>query len=64
MSDKSYKKVYSVEYLGNVIEGQPIRYLNTKIEICKSSIQSIKMMILWFGCDVGTPTPVSWCYGY
>ena len=43
MSDKSYKKVYSVEHLGNVIEGQPIRYLNTKIEILKkAAIQSIK----------------------
>ena len=38
MSDKSYKKVYSVEHLGNVIEGQPIRYLNTKIEILKAAI--------------------------
>ena len=55
MSDKSYKKVYSVEHLGNVIEGQPIRYLNTKIEILKkAAIQSIKNDDpVWFGCDVG-----------
>ena len=55
MSDKSYKKVYSVEHLGNVIEGQPIRYLNTKIEVLKKAvIQSIKNDDpVWFGCDVG-----------
>ena len=55
MSDKSYKKVYSVEHLGNVIEGQPIRYLNTKIEILKkAAIKSIKNDDpVWFGCDVG-----------
>jgi len=55
MSDKSYKKVYSVEHLGNVVEGQPIRYLNTKIEILKkAAIQSIKNDDpVWFGCDVG-----------
>ena len=55
MSDKSYKKVYSVEHLGNVVEGQPIRYLNTKIGILKkAAVQSIKNDDpVWFGCDVG-----------
>ena len=55
MSDKEYKKVYSVEFLGNVVEGQPIRYLNTEIEILKkAAIESIKNDDpVWFGCDVG-----------
>ena len=55
MSDKEYKKVYSVEFLGNVSEGQPIRYLNTKIEILKNAaVESIKNDDpVWFGCDVG-----------
>ena len=47
--------VYSVEFLGNVIEGQPIRYLNAGIEILKkAAIASIKNDDpVWFGCDVG-----------
>tara|TARA_A100001011_G_scaffold11429_1_gene12515 strand:+ start:609 stop:1952 length:1344 start_codon:yes stop_codon:yes gene_type:complete len=55
MSDKEYKKVYSVEFLGNVVEGQPIRYLNTEIDILKkAAIDSIKNDDpVWFGCDVG-----------
>ena len=55
MSDKEYKKVYSVEFLGNVVEGQPIRYLNTENEILKkAAIESIKNDDpVWFGCDVG-----------
>jgi len=55
MSDKKYKNIYSVEFLGNVIEGQPIRYLNAGIEILKkAAIASIKNDDpVWFGCDVG-----------
>ncbi len=55
LSDKEYKKVYSVEFLGNVVEGQPIRYLNTEIDILKkAAIDSIKNDDpVWFGCDLG-----------
>ena len=55
MSDKEYNKVYSVEFLGNVVEGNPIRYLNIEIEALKTSaIESIKNNDpVWFGCDVG-----------
>ena len=54
MSDKKYNRVYTVEYLGNVIEGNPIRYLNVKIDILKrATIESIKNNDpVWFGCDV------------
>ena len=54
MSDKKYNKVYTVEYLGNVIEGNPIRYLNVEIDILKrATIESIKNNDpVWFGCDV------------
>ena len=37
MSDKEYNKVYTVDYLGNVVEGNPIRYLN---------VDSVKMLSL------------------
>ena len=55
MSDKKYKDIYSVKYLGNVVEGQPIRYLNAEIDILKkATIESIKNDDpVWFGCDVG-----------
>ena len=55
MSDKSYEKVYTVDYLGNVIEGNPIRYLNVDSETMKratiASLQNDEPV--WFGCDVG-----------
>ena len=55
MSDKEYERVYTVEFLGNVIEGNPIRYLNVDIDVLKNaSVESIKNNDpVWFGCDVG-----------
>ena len=55
MSDKEYNKVYTVEFLGNVIEGNPIRYLNVDSDTMKhAAIQSLKNNDpVWFGCDVG-----------
>ena len=55
MSDKEYNRVYTVEFLGNVIEGNAIRYLNVEIEVLKrATIESIKNNDpVWFGCDVG-----------
>ena len=50
-----YNQSYTVKYLGNVIEGQIVRYLNVKIEVMKKAvIASIKDNTpVWFGCDVG-----------
>ena len=55
MKDKNYNKVYTVEFLGNVIEGEPIRYLNVESNVMKeAAIKSIKNSEpVWFGCDVG-----------
>ena len=55
MSDKSYEKVYTVDYLGNVIEGNPIRYLNVDSDTMKrATIKSLQNdEPVWFGCDVG-----------
>jgi bleomycin hydrolase len=55
MSDKEYNKVYTVEFLGNVVEGNPIRYLNVDIDVLKNAtVESIKNNDpVWFGCDVG-----------
>ena len=55
MSDKKYNEVYTVDYLGNVIEGEIIRYLNLPSKRLKeatvASIQNDDPV--WFGCDVG-----------
>lgn len=50
-----YNKTYTVKYLGNVIEGQMVRYLNVKIDVMKkAAIAAIKKNDpVWFGCDVG-----------
>lgn len=50
-----YNKAYTVKYLGNVVEGQIVRYLNVKIDIMKkAAIASLKDNTpIWFGCDVG-----------
>jgi len=55
MSDKKYNKVYTIEFLGNVMEGLPIRYLNVESDVMKkSAIKAIKNDDpVWFGCDVG-----------
>jgi bleomycin hydrolase len=54
MSDKEYNKVYTVDYLGNVAEGNPIRYLNVESQMMKdAAIRSLKKdEPVWFGCDV------------
>jgi len=54
MSDKEYNKVYTVDYLGNVAEGHPIRYLNVESHKMKeATIRSLQNdEPVWFGCDV------------
>lgn len=53
---KLSNQLYTIKYLGNVVEGYPIRYINIKdINIMKKAIiDSIKdNEAIWFGCDVG-----------
>ena len=54
MSDKTYNEMYTVEYLGNVIEGRSVKYLNVETSVMKdSSVKSIQNDApVWFGCDV------------
>jgi bleomycin hydrolase len=53
--DKPFNKLYTVPYLGNVIEGRPVRYLNVDIQtLKKAAVDMIKdNHAVWFGCDVG-----------
>ena len=55
MSNKKFNKLYTVKYLGNVVEGQIITYLNVSLDEMKNSaIKSLKNNeAVWFGCDVG-----------
>ena len=55
MNDKKINELYTIKYLGNVVEGQIIKYLNVNIDDMKKySIKSLKSgEAVWFGCDVG-----------
>lgn len=51
--DKPYHELYTVKYLGNVVNGDPVRFLNLPMNEFKELV--IKQMkdnqIVWFGCD-------------
>ena len=55
MDTKKNNELYTIKYLGNVIEGQIIKYLNINInDMKKYAIKSLKNdEAVWFGCDVG-----------
>ena len=55
MSNKKINELYTVSYLGNVVGGQIINYVNVDIEDMKrAAIKSLKNdEAVWFGCDVG-----------
>ncbi len=51
-----YGRTYTVEYLGNVVGGEPVRYLNVEVEVMKE--QAKRSIVergepVWMGCDVG-----------
>ena len=52
--DKPYKHLYTVQYLGNVVGGQDVRYLNVDMATLKQA--AVDMIVenrtVWFGCDV------------
>ena len=53
-SSNPYKRTYTVEYLGSVVGGDQVRYLNVEIGIMKElAMRSIQEgEPVWFGCDV------------
>lgn len=53
--DKPYGKVYTVKFLGNIVEAEKVKYLNVPTEIMKqAAIDALKDgEPVWFGCDVG-----------
>ncbi|MGC6769658.1 C1 family peptidase [Enterococcus sp. LJL128] len=53
--DKPYEKTYTVEMLGNVVGGKPVKYLNVDMSTFKelAAKQLEQGESVWFGCDVG-----------
>ena len=53
--DKPYNRRYTVRFLGNVVEGDPICYLNTGIDTIKKAVMQAvdRGESVWFGSDVG-----------
>lgn len=53
--DKKYNKSFTVDYLGNVVGGRQVKYLNVPMETLKElALAQIKDgSSVWFGCDVG-----------
>jgi len=52
--NKPFEKTFTVKYLGNVIEGKKILYLNVNNQTMKDmSLNQLKTgMPVWFGCDI------------
>lgn len=52
---KQYNTLYTIKYLGNVVGGEIIKYLNVELPAMKkAAIDQIKSgEAVWFGCDVG-----------
>jgi bleomycin hydrolase len=52
--DKPFNKTYTVQYLGNVVGGRKIKYLNVDMETLKHlAVSQLKdQETVWFGCDV------------
>ena len=50
----TYGQLYTVQFLGNVVEGKMVKYLNVPIEkLRKYTLESLKQeKVVWFGCDV------------
>jgi bleomycin hydrolase len=53
--DKPFNKLYTVQYLGNMVGGRDTRYLNVDLKtLKKATVEMIKgNHAVWFGCDVG-----------
>lgn len=53
--DKPFGRGYTVRFLGNVVGGAPISYLNAEIDVMKKAIMTTidAGETVWFGSDVG-----------
>ncbi|MBC1289645.1 aminopeptidase C [Listeria welshimeri] len=53
--DKLFNQAFTVDYLGNIVNGTPIKYLNVEMNVLKKAAadQIKEGETVWFGCDVG-----------
>ena len=53
--DKPFNKLYTVKHLGNVVEGNPVRYINLEMDRFKDLVieQLKEGELVWFGSDCG-----------
>ena len=53
--DKPFERNYTVRFLGNVVEGAPVRYLNVDMDVIKNAVMRTidSGESVWFGSDVG-----------
>ena len=54
-STSPYGRTFTVDYLGNVVGGPPVKYLNVEMSLLKrlARQQIVAGEPVWFGCDVG-----------
>jgi bleomycin hydrolase len=54
-ADKPLNRLYTIQHLGNVVEGHIVRYLNVDLPVFKqAAVEMLKNeRPVWFGCDVG-----------
>ncbi len=54
-ADKPYNHMYTIEMLGNVVDGRQVRHLNVDMATFRSvAVKQLKSgESVWFGCDVG-----------
>lgn len=52
--DKPFRRSFTVDYLGNVVGGRPVRYLNLELSELKELVlrQLTDCEVVWFGSDV------------
>lgn len=56
MEGRPFNQLYTIGYLGNVMEGDIIRYLNVEMPVFKKAASDMivkRKEPVWFGCDVG-----------
>lgn len=55
MASTPFNQLYTVDYLGNIVGGHGVRYINVEMDILKAAaVAQIKDdKSVWFGCDVG-----------
>ena len=53
--DKPYNRMYTVKYLGNIVGGNPVRYLNVPVETLIDAAKHLvtDQLPVWFGADAG-----------